>query len=281
MAQSTERVGFIQGRLSPLVDGRIQAFPWDRWCDEYPAAEALGLRLMEWTLDQERLRDNPIMSRAGRAEIRRLGELHGVTVASLTGDCFMQAPFYKSDGSQREQLLDNLRAVVDACAELGVRFIVFPLVDNGRFEGSQHKENFLTGVSGVTDILVSSGVKIVFESDYPPAGLRRLIDLLPFTAFGINYDIGNSAALGYDPIEEIAAYGDRIDNVHVKDRVLGGATVPLGTGNAKLPVVFGALKRAGYRGNYIMQTARAADGDHAGALRRYRDMVLGWLGDGP
>ena len=54
-----------------------------------------------------------------------------------------------------------------------------------------------------------------------------------------------------------------------------GAT--LGTGNADFDAVFPALGRVGYSGNYILQTARAADGDHASALSRYRDMAVDWL----
>ena len=68
-------------------------------------------------------------------------------------------------------------------------------------------------------------------------------------------------------------------NVHIKDRLRGGTTVPLGTGNADFGRIFAALARTGYRGNYILQTARATDGDHAGALERYRDMAAGWLSE--
>ena len=56
----------------------------------------------------------------------------------------------------------------------------------------------------------------------------------PSEYYGINYDIGNSACLGYDPEEEINNYGDRIYNVHIKDRLLHGSTVPLGSGNADI-----------------------------------------------
>ncbi|MNF08488.1 hypothetical protein D3C80_2089240 [compost metagenome] len=64
--------------------------------------------------------------------------------------------------------------------------------------------------------------------------------------------------------------------MHVKDRVLGGTTVALGSGNADFPEVFGALRTLGYAGNFILQTARADDGDHAGAIARYRDMTRAW-----
>ncbi len=95
--------------------------------------------------------------------------------------------------------------------------------------------------------------------------------------FGELEESAYAGLLGFDPAEEIGAYGARIDNVHVKDRVLGGTTVPLGTGNANFPVVFQALKRSGYAGNFILQTARATDGDHPRALRRYRGLVTDWL----
>ena len=50
-------------------------------------------------------------------------------------------------------------------------------------------------------------------------------------SFGINYDTGNSASLGWDVEEEFANYFDRIYNIHIKDRTLGGTTVDLGTGD--------------------------------------------------
>jgi hexulose-6-phosphate isomerase len=120
-------------------------------------------------------------------------------------------------------------------------------------------------------------LKIAFECDFAPADLGRFIDLLDPALFGVNYDIGNSASLGFDPDAELAAYGRRVLNVHIKDRVLNGTTVPLGAGNADFDAVFTALGRLHYAGNYILQTARATDGNHAAALIRYRDMAASWI----
>lgn len=275
--QAKHHIGFMQGRLSPPVDGKIQAFPWVHWRTEFATAQENSFGLMEWTLDHERLYENPLMTTAGREEIRALMQRHRVQVLSLTGDCFMQAPFYKVDGAARKALLTDFCHVAAACAEIGIRYVVVPLVDNGRLENRGQEDALIAGLRGIEPHL-RDGMKVIFESDFPPARLRSFIARLPEQRYGINYDIGNSAALGFDPSEEITAYGSRIDNVHVKDRVLGGTTVPLGSGNADFPAVFRALKQAGYRGHFILQTARAADGDHAGALRRYRDTVVNWLG---
>lgn len=271
------RIGFMQGRLSPLIDGRIQAFPWPCWRDEFPAAQQAGIRLMEWTLDQDRLYENPLLTRSGQDGIKSLCAAHGIGIPSLTGDCFMQAPFWRASGAERDALHQDFLAIAVACAAVGIRFMVVPLVDNGRLDNRQQEDDLVSFLKAQTAFLKQRGLKVVFESDFGAAEFARFIDRLDASCFGVNYDIGNSAALGFDPKEEFAAYGYRVLNVHVKDRVLGGTTVPLGTGAANFDHVFTALAAVGYKGNYILQTARAASGDHAAVLCRYRDMTAAWI----
>jgi hexulose-6-phosphate isomerase len=266
----------MQGRLSPPVNGRIQAFPWDCWRDEFRVAGAAGFPFLEWTLDAERLESNPLMTRSGREEIRALTATTGVQVASLTGDCFMQQPFWKVEGRERSQLLDTLRAILHACTELEIPIVVVPVVDHGALESRTQRQALIDGLLEVRSECVTLGVRIALESDLPPFDLVRLLSALPADSVGINYDIGNSASLGHDPVEEISAYSERILNVHVKDRVRGGSTVPLGLGHADFPATFSALARTGYAGDFVLQTARAADDDHLGAVTRYRAMVQEW-----
>jgi L-ribulose-5-phosphate 3-epimerase len=279
MKTTGERIGFMQGRLSALVDGKIQAFPWNEWREELPRAKALGLTRMEWTIDQERLRENPLTTEGGRSAIMRLSRGNTVEIPSLTGDCFMQAPFWKAAGHAQEALVADLDLVLASSAAIGIEFVVIPLVDNGKIETPEQAEVLLRTLLDRSASLSKQGVKIVFESDLPPAELAQFIAKFPREIFGINYDSGNSAALGFDCGEEIAAYAPRILNVHVKDRLRGGTTVPLGTGAAELAKVIRLIETSGYRGQYILQTARAADGDHSGALARYRDMTVRWIED--
>jgi L-ribulose-5-phosphate 3-epimerase len=267
----------MQGRLSPLIDGRIQAFPWAGWKDEFRLAEQIDIHLMEWTLDQDRLYENPLLTETGQAEIRELCQRHGLGIPSLTGDCFMQAPLWKALGEERAALERDFCEIAKGCAAVGISMIVVPLVDNGRLENMEQENTLVDFLNAQAKFLAAHDLKVIFESDFVPVELTRFISRLDPALFGINYDIGNSAALGFKPAEEIAAYGARIINVHVKDRVLGGTTVPLGTGNADFETVFAALAKVGYNGNCILQTARATSGDHAGVLTRYRDMTDDWL----
>jgi len=270
------RIGFMQGRLSSIIDGKIQAFPWNSWRDEFLVAKALRIPLMEWTLDQERLYENPLMTEIGRAEIRTLCKSNDIQLPSLTADCFMQAPFWKAAGVARIKLEKDFIAVAKSCSEVGIAILVVPLVDNGRLDNIEQENELIHFLEAQENYFLLHKIKIVFESDFSPNELARFIKRLNPAVFGINYDIGNSAALGFDPQDEFNKYGERVMNVHVKDRALGGTTVPLGSGNANFGIVFSELSQLNYQGNFILQTARAIGENHAEVLSAYRDQVMAW-----
>ena len=64
------QIGFIQGRLSPIVGGKIQAFPWNNWEKEFEIACKNNFKIMEWTLDQLDLDENPLMTKDGQNKIK-------------------------------------------------------------------------------------------------------------------------------------------------------------------------------------------------------------------
>ena len=214
------------------------------------------------------------MTTSGQIEILSLCKKHDFSIPSLTGDCFMQAPFWKvNDITHRDKLKADFEAIVNACSKIGIEAVVLPLVDDGRLVDIQQENILVEFLLGQQSNLRELGVKIVFESDFSPVELHRFIGRLDPDVFGINYDIGNSASLGLNPAEEFSLIGDRILNVHVKDRLLGGTTVPLGEGNANFNSVFSLLKSFGYSGNYILQTARAIDDQHSEVLLLYKQFV--------
>jgi hexulose-6-phosphate isomerase len=269
-----EKIGFMQGRLSPMIGGKIQSFPWDSWRHEIVAAKSIDISIMEWTLDQERLYENPIMTSSGQREIISLCRKHDFSIPSLTGDCFMQAPFWKvDDAGYREKLKADFKAIIKSCSNIGIEFVVVPLVDDGSLDGIQQENILVEFLLQQQNKLKELGVRIIFESDFAPAELNRFISQLDSDVFGINYDIGNSASLGFNPSEEFKLIGDRILNVHVKDRVRNGTTVPLGQGNADFNTVYSLLKSHSYDANYILQTARATEDQHLEVLLEYKKFV--------
>ena len=271
------KIGFMQGRLSPLIDGKIQSFPWQTWKKEFEEGKKIDLTKMEWTIDQERIYENPLMTAEGQIQVKDLCAEYNFSIPSLTGDCFMQAPFWKAKSNDRAFLEKVFFDVVNACSVVNIEMIVLPLVDNGAIEDINQENNLLDFLKSNENFFFEKKIKILFESDFFPIKLAKFIDRLNPLIFGINYDIGNSAALGFDCKDEFNFYADRILNVHVKDRLLGGTTVPLGTGAADFEKVFQNLANINYQGNYILQTARSNDDQHSSILCLYRDMTVQWI----
>ncbi len=118
-----------------------------------------------------------------------------------------------------------------------------------------------------------TGVELHLETALAPADFALLLDKLPSPLIKVNYDSGNSSSLGFNPVEEFAAYGERIGSVHIKDRVLGGGTVPLGTGNADLASVFAGLRNVCYEGDITLQVARSEPGQEVVWARSNREFV--------
>ena len=269
-------LGFMQGRLSPIVNNQIQSFPWDSWEDEIAKANKLGFNLIEWTLDQKDIHLNPFMTKTGQEKINFLKKQYNVKIESLTADCFMQAPFWKSENiGEQDKLKEIFVDVIEASKSLNIKFIVIPLVDNGSIDNSKQENDLLSFLKSIEQTL--DNTKIIFESDFSPQRLKSFISKFDKNFFGINYDTGNSASLGYDPVEEFSAYGSRILNVHIKDRPYEGTTVPLGEGDTNFTKVFKLLFDHNYSSNFILQTARDQNNKHDQALLQYKNYVLNLL----
>jgi len=269
-------LGFMQGRLSPIVNNQIQSFPWDSWEDEIAKANKLGFNLIEWTLDQKDIHLNPFMTKTGQEKINFLKEQYNVKIESLTADCFMQAPFWKSEKiDEQDKLKEIFVDVIEASKSLNIKFIVVPLVDNGSIDNAKQENDLFSFLKTIEQTL--DNTKIIFESDFSPPRLKSFISKFDKNFFGINYDTGNSASLGYDPVEEFSAYGSRILNVHIKDRLYEGSTVPLGEGDTNFTKVFKLLSDHNYSSNFILQTARHQNNKHEQALLQYKSYVLNLL----
>ena len=57
----------MQGRLLPPLGSTIQAFPAERWTEEFANAVGAGVDGIEWIYDAPDAESNPLASIAGRA----------------------------------------------------------------------------------------------------------------------------------------------------------------------------------------------------------------------
>lgn len=265
----------MQGRLSPIFKKKIQSFPWNYWRKEIIIAKRNNFNLIEWTLDYPRLLKNPLISSKEQRKTLFFLKKNKISVNSVTCDFFMQKPFFLiKSKKKRESNINNLAKVIRELINAKIRFIIIPLVDKSSIKNNLQEKIVVKEFNKIIKNLNNNKTKILFEIDYPPSKLKNFIKKFSINFFGVNYDSGNSASLNYDIDEEFNYYGNRILNVHIKDRVKYGKTIKLGHGNANFFKLKKNLKKIHYKGNLILQTARNLYGKHLDELINNRNFLI-------
>lgn len=267
------KIGIMQGRLSLPLGKKIQSFPSFTWKNEFKIANRLSIKFIEWTLDYKNLSKNPLLLLSGQKKIKKLCKKYKINVYSITGDCFMQKPFWKAKKDQKKKLILDLKKIIFCASKLRIKYLIIPLVDNGSIKNKIQKKILLDEFKKIKNFLKKNKVKILFETDFSPKQNFEFLKDFDPNFFGLNYDIGNSAGLGHDPIKEFKKNFSKIENIHIKDRVKFGNTVPLGHGNAKFNLISKLCKKYNYKGNFILQAARKKKGEEIETIKTY----LGFL----
>jgi hexulose-6-phosphate isomerase len=244
----------MQGRLSPMINKKIQSFPHKYWKKEFYLCNKINIKKLEWTIDNFKFDSNPICTQEGREKIIFLKNKYNIEIDSVTADFFMQRPFFKKNYN-KEINYEKLKNFIIDASKIGIKYIILPLVDNASVNNSV-EEKILTRLLNYLKALIKScNIIILFESDYAPIKLLKFIKNFDKKLFGINYDSGNSAGLGYDFNSE-KIYFSYVKNIHIKDKKFNGNSVNLGEGSYQFKKLFKFLKKINYKGNLILQTAR-------------------------
>jgi hexulose-6-phosphate isomerase len=254
----TKQIGIMQGRLSPRIDGKIQAYPAKTWQKEFEIAQEIGYSAIEWIVEKP-LEVNALMSKSGMQEIKEIILKTGVRIDFICADIFMQQPLIRMSQEIREENKEHLKDILVSAKEVGAIGVEIPFVDASSIKSESEINELISCMQEAFKLAEEIGMKISLETDLNPTSFKELLDRINLNHVQANYDIGNSASLGFDPVEEIDAIGKRILNVHVKDRKLGSTTVPLGTGDADIKLSLSKLSEINYLGGITMQAARGTD----------------------
>ena len=271
---NTHPIGIMQGRLIPPKGRGIQFFPFKEWQEEFKKASGIKIDEIDFIFDLDRYQENPLWTQEGIASIQKAIGESGVKVRHICADFFMRRPFFRVTEQERQDNIAILKQLIAAAKQIGAENIEIPLVDNSSLKTEEEKEILVQSLKECLPKAKQSGVTISLEADLPP---QELLELVKRFDVKITYDSGNSSSLGYDSYEEISTYGEYLSNVHIKDRVLRGTTVPLGTGNANFDKLFQGLKEANYKGSFTLQSARQEEGKEAETILSYVDFVKKYI----
>jgi L-ribulose-5-phosphate 3-epimerase len=247
------RIGVMQGRLSPRPAGKLQEFPWQSYAEEFPKAARLGFHSIEWIFEANRFEENPIWTEAGRDEICALIERSGVRVQSVCADYFMVHRLAGESDAALARSRDVLAKLIVASHAVGADRILLPLLETSAVDTPALKREVVASLRSAAPVAERYGVTLGLELEIPGDEYAALIRSVGSSRVRAYYDTGNSTAQGADIAADILPLLPWLHAVHIKDRVRGGSSKPLGTGDANFQGFFPQLIRAGFSGDFVLQ----------------------------
>jgi L-ribulose-5-phosphate 3-epimerase len=254
--------GIMQGRLIPPYDGRFQCFPASQWREEFVRARGLGLDCIEWVHDLAYESESPFLTDEGLEQLRQTMAQSGVRVRSMTADYYMARPLVTDAEGVNPEIVKHLHWLIGRVQKLGgVKYIMLPFVDASSVKTEAGRQALIGLLRELSPIARKAGLEIHLETDFPTEIFAAMFEAVGQDNIRWCYDIGDRASLGCDTREELRQIGPWLGSVHVKDRPLGGKTIPLGQGNADFEIAFSLIMKSGFDGFFILQVARGAEGE--------------------
>jgi hypothetical protein len=238
-------LGILQGRLSKPQENQIQEFPNLTWKKEFDLLPKLNLIGIEWLITNKKNQDNPFFT-----EKKLPTEILSVCVDTIINDEFHEKSFLEK----------NLIPVLKKMDEHNIKKVVIPLLEKSSIHNQTKKTFFLENILNISEEFEKIDFCFEFECDKETA-----FDFVKNSSkFFITYDTGNFTSFYGEKINHsdlINFFGNKIKNVHIKDRTYSGETKKFGLGNTNFEEIFIGLKKINYKENLILQLSREIDGN--------------------
>lgn len=234
-----------------------KAFPDElSWEERLNCARAAGYDFLDISIDESDARLARVsMPASERAALRETIANTGVPILVMGLSGHRRYPLGSASTELRSAGLDLLRRGVDLASDLNIRIIQLMGYDvfyepstpdtAARFLDALYQGVCWAGAAGVMLGLENVDVKFV---DCVEKALPYVVKVNSpwLTVFP---DIGNMAAAGYDPVEQLPLAQGRIAAVHVKDVQPGQVRgIPFGAGIVQFDKVFPVLAGLGFCG---------------------------------
>ena len=176
--------------------------------------------------------------------------------------CCSYPDFTNPDPMQRRRELDYLRGDIAVCSALGVQTVRVLAGQNHPIDQEDGVkwavENLLEAnetakAYGITLLLEDHGKPLIWDYEdftFNPENFLAIVKELHGSGIKLNFDTGNLASFGVDPLPVMQEVMDDIMTIHVLDTATFGKFTPCvtGTGIVDFPQIFRELKKRGFQG---------------------------------
>jgi L-ribulose-5-phosphate 3-epimerase len=264
-------LSLMQGRLVKPLKKPIQEFPLKDWKKELDLLLKLNLKNIEWVVDRASYEQNPLVF--DNQALETLMKNKNLSISAVSNDYFLDTANSYENITFSDLLtsIEMQQELISNIGEFKKYILVMPFIENSSLKKYSKKQ-----VEKLLEVLLS------FESNYKlDYALELDIDRNEIThklgkflgnRIFINLDVGNTVSFGFDIKSEINDLSQFILNVHLKDRIMNGPTVPLETGSTDIKEIIKLLIHAGYRGAYTLQFARKYEDDYK-TIEEYLEII--------
>jgi len=191
-----------------------------------------------------------------RPEVRKkfleAARKHDQKVASLAIAGLNRVPLKGDDPRPEKWIRDS----AEACAAMGADVVLLAFFGDGEIlKDKKGRQRVADKMKRLAPAAEEAGVVFGVESTLNADQHMRLLDEINSPAVKVYYDVGNMTHRGYDVPAEIRQLGDRICEVHIKDR-----KDLYGRGEVDFPAVKKALDDIGYRDWLVMEGTKTPMG---------------------
>lgn len=226
------------------------------WDERLTAAGQAGYDFVEISIDESDERLSRLdWSNSERAILRRAITNSGVRIMTMCLSGHRKYPLGSHSPEIRQRGQDMLHKAIEFAGEVGLR-VVQVMAYDVFYETSDEgtRSNFIEGLERGTRWAAQSGVMLGLENLDTPFvdGISKgltIIREIDSPWLRLYPDIGNLAAAGYCPPDEVTLAKGQLLGIHVKDalpRVIRG--VPFGEGIVPFRETFQALVQSGFWG---------------------------------
>lgn len=241
MNEFEKRLGIIQGRLLPPIDGLIQEFPIDNWKKEFQYIDNLKISFIEW-----------IITKKSFDHFLNLDLIeYSSKISSVCCDHLIDNRI-----NDQNFVYQYLSPICDFCISNNIKNITIPLLEESNLNQNNF-ENLKLTFKNLANFY--NKLDFNFEIDAHFSLVNNF--MMSHKNFYFTYDTGNLTSSGFDHFEFIESVFRFIRNIHLKDRTINPIkTVEPLFGKTNFFVIFEKLRHLNYNGNFIIQTARREDG---------------------
>jgi L-ribulose-5-phosphate 3-epimerase len=239
-----------------------KALPADLpWEERLEQAGQAGYDFVEISIDESDLRlarlEWPVSERVA---LRRAIANTGIPIKTMCLSGHRKYPLGSASTQVRSRALDILHRAIDFAADIGLDIVQVMGYDvfyepayagtEARFLDALRRGVRWAGAAGIMLALENTDLEFVDSVD---RGLR-LLEMINSPWFQLYPDMGNLAAAGHDPAEQLRKAAGHLVAVHVKDTVPGVVRgVPFGEGIVSFGEVFQALAETGFWGPLMVE----------------------------